>query len=619
MKRWFYGFVTEENYLLTNLPKPLDGKLLWRRPNDLWLCGSWRKQQVITISENLVQIAILGSCLAPYETVVKSFQNAVKQGEYSQLMRLPGSYNLIVQDNADTYVFVDASGIKSAFYGVYNSVIIYSSLAIALQQLLQTEVDESWLATFLSGMGALSLVQKRTPFCQVQLIPPGHYLHISSGKLECKRYWYKPQKYKSFSDAAESLREQLLTAVEGRVHLYGDVSSDLSGGFDSTTLALIASKTLANYGKQLMTITEKTLSATQSSDVKYAQQAASLYSNINAVMIEEKDLPSEYTGLESVPLTDAPDPLILDVARIKCVMEIIRSKGSQLHMNGQGGDVVLSSSSSYCADLLKRMKVLTFLRHVYGWSRLEYCSPFSFLWDFINLSFSSYRQWLLQEVKKIKIEDLLFKLSHNLPPFEQVLGWDSFPEFIGWHTRKSVSLVLEELQRWAIIATPFADTLGEHDAIAEIQLLGSTMKVEHQVADIYDVNLESPYFDTLVIDACLCAKPEERTSPFAYKPLLVKALQHDLPQSIFLRNTKGEYTADEFLGFRENRAIIQELLKTSLLADMELIDITKLRNTMQYLSMGSSVGMPLFNQTLALELWLRQWKQNNNSYWSKEN
>ncbi|WP_193195860.1 albusnodin/ikarugamycin family macrolactam cyclase [Nostoc sp. MG11] len=618
MERWFCGFVIQNNCFPENLPKPVDGKLLWQEGNYLWLCGNWKKQQIITISENLVRIAIIGSCLAPYETVTKLFKNAIKEGDYSQLMRLPGSYNLIVQDKADTYIFVDVAGIKSAFYAVYNSVVVYSSLAITLQQLLKTGVDESWLATFLSGSPTLSLVQKRSPFCGVQPIPPGHYLHISSGKLTCNRYWYKPQEYKSFSDAAEYLHEQLLTAVEGRINLYGNISSDLSGGFDSTTLALIASKTLANQGKQLITITDKTFSATQSSDVKYAQQAASLYPNINAVMIEDRELPSEYAGLESFPLTDAPDPLCLDMARINCRMEIMRSNGCQLHISGQGGDEVLSSSHCYCVDLLKQLKLITFLWHVYGWSRLGTCSAFPLIRKSISLSFSSYRQWLIQKTKEIKNGEILLKSFNSLTDSEESLAWDFLPEFIGWHTKKSINLVLEELHKWAIVATPFANNPGEHQAIADIQLNGATIKAEQQVVDVYDVNLESPYLDTLVIDACLSAKPEERTSPFAYKPLLIKAFQHDLPQSIFTRNSKGEYTADEFIGFRKNRDTIKEVLKTSLLADMGLVDIKTLQRAMQSFSMGLYGGMSLFNITLTVELWLRRLVQNNHSFWLQE-
>ncbi|MBD0347397.1 MAG: hypothetical protein ICV63_21775 [Coleofasciculus sp. Co-bin14] len=477
-------------------------------------------------------------------------------------------------------------------------------------------MDKSWLATYLSaGLTTLSLVQNRTPFCQVQPIPPGHYLHISSGKPRCKRYWYGSQEYKSFSEAAEQLREQLLTAVEGRVCLYSNITSDLSGGFDSTTLALIAAKTLAKRGEKLHTITDKTVSATQSSDVELAQHAASLYSNITAVMIEGHEIPAEYSNLESVPLTDSPDLGCNVIGKISHRLEIIKSKGSQLHMSGEGGDAVLLAPDSYCADLLRRGRFVTFFQHINGWSRIGTTSSLALINSAVRLSFTSYRQWLFQQTKKLMAGDLTLQPLRLQMPIGQLMGWDDLPEFASWHSKKSVDLVLEELQRWTKLATPLHDLPGEHLAIAIIQLNGLAAKVCQQIADIYGVNLEFPYLDTVVIDACLSARPEERTSPFVYKPLLPRALHRDLPQSVFARHTKGDYLTDEFIGLRENRAAIEEIFQTSLLADIGLIDIRKLQETMQNFYMGFGTGLPLFCQTLALELWLRRLVQADRSFW----
>ncbi len=320
MKRWFCGFSSQIDSSFANLPKPLNGEMLWDGANPFWVCGSWGKPQIITIFEESVRLAIVGTCLAPYKTLIELFQNAVKKHDYSRLMRLPGSYNLIVQDKTDTYVFVDVAGLRPVFYTEYDSCIAYSSLGVTLQQLIKAEVDLCWLANSLVGITAQNLVQNRSPFSNVQTIPPGHYLQISSGKPTCKRYW---------------------------------------------------------------------------------------------------NAPSEYTS----------------------------------------------------------------------------------------------------------------------------------------------------------------------------------------------------FFDTLVIDACLSAKPEERTNPSTYKPLLSKALEQDLPKSIFTRTTKGDYTAGEFAGLQKNLPKINELFQTSLLADMDLINIRELRDYMQQLGMGIIAGSFHFHQTLAIELWLRRVVNAKNYFW----
>lgn len=617
MNRWFCGFSSGIDSSLAILPKPLDGKMLWEGRNSFWVCGAWGKQQVITIFEGPVRLAIVGTCLAPYKTLFELFQNAIKKNDYSQLIRLPGSYNLIVQDETDTHIFVDVASLRPVFYVEYDSFIVYSSLGIALQQLIKAEVDPCWLANSLVGLTIANQEQNRSPFCQVQAVPPGHYLQISSGKPRYKRYWNGPQEYSNFSEAAEQLREQLLTAVERRVRLYGNITSDMSGGFDSTSLALIAAKSLATQDQKLHTITVKTVSATQSEDVKWAQHAAGLYPNIASVMIENHEIPTEYSNLESIPLTDAPAPVILAIGQISYLMRIIRSKDSQLHMSGAGGDQVLSASHSYLADLLRRARIKTFLQHTYGWSRISHISPVALMITAGKLSLTSYRQWLLQQARELKAGWLSSEqlISESQQFISQIRGWDFFAGGASWYTRKCTNLVVADLQRWATVATPFADSPGQHESIATINMSGLSYRVQQQLAETYDVNLEFPYLDSLVIDACLCARPEERTAPFTYKPLLSRALHRDVPKSVFTRTTKGDYTVDEFIGMRQNLAGIDELFQTSLLADMGLIDIREFQAYMQQFSMGINPISLHFNKTLAIEVWLRRVLNASNSFW----
>jgi asparagine synthase (glutamine-hydrolysing) len=621
MKRWFCGFSSAIDSSLTTLPKPLNGEMLWEGANPFWVCGNWGKQQIITLFEGPVRLAIVGTCLERYESLVELFQNAVKKHDYSRLMRLPGNYNLIVQDEADTYVFADVAGLKPVFYTVYDSCIVYSSSGVALQQLINSQVDLSWLATYLVFLTRPPLEQNRSPFCNVHSVSPGHYLKISSGKPTCKRYWYEPQEYSSFSEAAEQLREQLLTAVEGRMRLYGNVTSDLSGGFDSTSLALIAAKSLTTQEQKLHTITFKTIGAIQSEDVKWAEHAISLYPNIAAVMLEEHELPmeysnfAEYSNLESIHLTDVPNTAISSIGKLIYAMEIMKSKGSKLHMNGEGGDAVLSTPDSYLIDLLKRGRIGIFLQHLSGLSRLTCFSPLALMSSGVKLSFTSYRQWLLQQAKKLRTEWVSNQELMYGDSISDIMTWDFVPHPAIWYTEKFVNLVLAEIQRWTTVARPFAGSPWRNEYMAELHLTGLCTRILQQVAEASDVNLEFPYLDSLVIDACLSAKPEDRKNLFAYKPLLSKALDRDLPKSIFTRNTKNDYTVDESTGFQQNLGVIKELFQTSLLADMGLIDIRKFRAAIEQFGMVLNNDRSLLNTTMGVELWLRRVMNGSHRFW----
>lgn len=614
MKRWFCGSVINagDDAPKTSV-KPTEAKAIWEGSSSLWLSGNWQQQQLITLAEGYLHVAIIGTCLAAREILLERLQRAARDRDYSLLMQLPGNYNMIVHIKNDTYVFVDAMGVRSVFYTIWHSSVVYSSLAVALQQLVGAEVDHTWLATSLAGICTLSLVHNRSPFRNIYAIPPGHYLHIASGKPTCKRYWFPPSEYKQFSQSADLLRKQLLVAVEGRAELYGNISSDLSGGFDSTTLAVIAAKKLEKTDRKLCTITQKTFSAIQSSDVRCAEYAASLYSNINALMLEEQDIPPEYSHLELVSLTDFPDPAhAYDMGTFNSTMQLIASTGSKIHMNGEGGDaVLLAAPYRYCVDLLKQGHLLKFLQNLFGFCRVQQLPLLQLLMFTAKQSLISYPRWL-QQIKRLKADDL----TQRQQSLFTGMTWDLLPATASWHSTELVRLVIEELQHWTTVATPLSHLMGEHISIALIQLNAISARSTHQMADLYDVNLESPYFDQLVVEACLSARPEERTSPFVFKPLMLAAFQQELPPSIYARNTKGEYVADEFIGLRKNRETIHAFLESSLLADIGLIDLKLLKVAMQDFGMGIGAELALFSNTLATEIWLRRLTESDRIFWS---
>lgn len=615
IKRWFCGFLSGTPCPTKAFPTPYQGKRIWDGESSLYVCGNWKIPQLIIISEDSTKLVIVGSFLASHQTLAQLFKRAVRNKEYSQLMRLPGSYNLIIQDKTDTYVFVDLAGLRPVFYSVYGSLIVYSSLGVALQQLIKADVDINWIATHLMGFRRPYSAQNRSPFCKIQAIPNGHYLQISAMKLTCKRYWSEPQKYSSLSETTEELREQLLTAVNGRVRLYGNITSDLSGGFDSTSLALIAAKSLAEKHQKLHAVTLKSIPAAESEDLQWAQHAANLYSNISHVMVEAHEIPAEYSNLEKIPLTDAPDPVVLAIGEIGYVMEILRLKGSQLHMSGEGGDAVLLSPYSYLADLLKHSRIGTFIQHTYGWSRVKRLSPVPLIIRAAGLSFTSYRNWLLQQARKLINGKLLYQPLLDQPLLNQLLGWDTVLGTVHWYTDKAVDLVVEELQKWAAVSTPFANSPGQHESVAVIHLNGFTARIEQQLAETYDINLEFPYLDSPVIDICLRTRPEDRTNPFMYKQLLSRALYHDLPKSVFKRTTKGDYIGSGFTGLRQNLAVVEELFQTSYLAQMSLIDLKEFRSAMKQFNMGLDAGFWHFSQTVAIELWLHRLIEQSDRFW----
>ncbi len=91
------------------------------------------------------------------------------------------------------------------------------------------------------------------------------------------------------------------------------------------------------------------------------------------------------------------------------------------------------------------------------------------------------------------------------------------------------------------------------------------------------VQLDMPYFDDRVADAVLAVRPEERASPWRYKPLLAEAMRGIVPETLLGRTTKGEFSQDSRTGFHANRGAILALFADSVLAGRGLLDRDALR------------------------------------------
>lgn len=604
--RWFCGFIGKSQSSLNDFPKPQEARNIWEYFNPLWVCGAWAESELILINEDSINLAILGKCLAPKIRVIELFRSSIKDKNYSNLTQLPGNYNIVVNDKDDTYIFTDLAGLRPVFYATYRSFIIYSSLSVSVKQLIGAEINYHWLALSLICPGTVEMTQNISPFFKVHTVPPGHFLKISSEQISCKKYWGGIKEQSDLSKAVQRFREQLITAVELRVSSYANITSDLSGGMDSTSLAILAAKRLAVQGRDLHTITLGSTSSNEYEDVSYARHAASFFPNITPLILESHEFPTPFSNLDQIPLTDAPASIVNTIARFQYVMKIIKSKGSQLHFSGEGGDAVLLAPYSYLADLILRFQIGRFIQHSYGWARVWGLSPTAILSSAVVLSATSYCHWLSQQAQQ---------LTSNIKPNQQILGWSIPPSSASWYTREAIEMAATDMQEYATTALPFGVYPGQHSSIVGIYLMGQFARVEQQMGETCGVNLDFPYLDSLVVDASLQTRAEERTNPFIFKPLLQKALIHEVPKSILNRNTKGRYTAEVFKGIQQNIDVIKQLFQTSQLADIGLIDSRKFYAAIEQLALGLQIETGAFSTTIAVEFWLRRVRENRHKFW----
>lgn len=161
------------------------------------------------------------------------------------LDRLNGMFALAVWDSRREELFVarDRAGIKPLFYADLGGCLYFSSELKSLLAFagLPRELDREALADYLSFYYISS---PRSIFKGIHRLPQAHFLKVSGGRCELKRYWdfaFRPERIGA-RDAARLAEEALLNSV--RRQLVSDVPLGvfLSSGLDSTAIVAMMAK-----------------------------------------------------------------------------------------------------------------------------------------------------------------------------------------------------------------------------------------------------------------------------------------------------------------------------------------------------------------------------------------
>lgn len=173
------------------------------------------------------------------------------------ICRLNGVFAFAIWDEQRQALMLarDHFGIKPLFYKVHNSGLLFGSelKAILAHPEVNPEVDAEGFGEIF-GLGPI-----RTPgfgvFRGIQEVRPGHYIIFTKEKEHHQQYWKlesKPHE-DDVDTTVNKIREILEDSVKRQLIADKPVVSMLSGGLDSSGLASLASRYLAEEGEQLHT------------------------------------------------------------------------------------------------------------------------------------------------------------------------------------------------------------------------------------------------------------------------------------------------------------------------------------------------------------------------------
>lgn len=505
------------------------------------------------------RLVVFGSCGATDADLDRLAQAGDRRSLDSAATAWAGAYTLLYDDGHGALtVWADPAGACPLYTCTFNGSTVWASSSLALAALCGSLPDAGWMAAHL--VDPTGWTPGFSAWSNVEQVAPGHRLAADLGAEPVPvPYWTPPALTRE--EAVDRLREDLAEGV--RIRVVGrPVSSDLSGGLDSSTLAALAARCGPVIG-----VTYHPEGIKAGGDVDHARLVARAYPAIRHEFMALDDSHLPFSDLDALPLTDEPAPSAITVAQFTAQLRFLADRGAVVHLTGDGGDNLFMPPPVHLADLARSGHWLRLAADAQTWARLYRQSPWPLL------------------ASALRRPRTLAGASGPMP----------------WMTDYAMELA-------APIESAYPDTLSMGHAdralLTEARYVGRTAATENQLAAAHGIEMHNPFTDTRVVEAALAAPAVERWSARRYKPLLSDVVAGLLPPPVVRRGAKGMFAVDHHHGLRVNLQRALDLADGHL-ADLGLINPAMVRATLRRAVLGVDIPWGRLEPALGAELWLR--------------
>lgn len=557
----------------------------------------WANHPLRVVTAAGWRVAIAGGCAAETGSLERLVARIARGHErVSALCGLGGSYHVIIDDGQAFTAVGDLAGLRQLFTAEVNGTEFFASSPQPLSAMLRRQPDTQWLAAQLFCADAQELHERSTAYAGIARIPAGWQLRCTrAGMTTATRDDFAMGRH-TMSEAAEALKTALQQSVALRARR--NVSADLSGGLDSTSLAVLAT----SHGP-LRAITYVDPLAGGDEDVVFAQKIAVEYPSVDHTLVHGDLRTVPYASIDPADIAalDEPSQDLLIAARTRA--RLAPAAGSAAHLVGDGGDVVLTGPLIYLADLALAGHFRALVRETAALARLRHRPKTSVLRSALRCAASTYHLDLYLCAQRLSRHARGDRPPQRQMALEASLVWARLSAAASWATASVAHDLSERLRELIDGDLPEIDT--DAMALRAIRWHGSVTRQAQRLAASWGVNLQAPFFDDPVVAACTSVPVSERTSAYAAKPLLGRAMSGLVPAEVLARRSKGDYTASEYAGLRAAAPHLFKLLRDPLLADLGLIEPSAVARTLQDAVDGQTAPLGALADVLATEIWLR--------------
>ena len=534
-----------------------------------------------TLALELQNLSDAACALAAYREFGESFAQHLK-----------GDFAIAIVDGAQQKLLLarDIMGICPLYYCQTQKTFLAASeiKSILAYPGFQTRPDDDALADLL--LGGDPYERERTCFAGVSRVLPGHTLVVTPEKIRSFQHWdfdtTRQIRCASIEEYAERLRSLFAQAVKRRLRSSHPVAVMVSGGLDSSAI-LCQAERLKRAGASVAPCIGISMTFPQSTDAdekQYLNEIETCYeisirkvafSRLRFVDNEKAIWNSELPQLE----WDARSEL----------QRIADQIGCRVVLDGYYGDQMLANAG-YLVDLAR-----------------------NFRWLQLRRDFAEWGRWMAEVDPGVMKQELRWILSRGLVPYKLVrtarrlMG---IPESRqpAWYARPFRERAFRRYVASGRVPQRFASHYAK--TCYEFLIARTRLNVVETGNKTGALALEKayPFMDTDLIEFLLAVPGHVVNWKGVPKGLFREAMKGVLPESIRLRNWKGDFTALNNDAVASDYAKFQRYLGPACCAVTNgYLDPMGVQSAFPNRKFDRNNSLPAVQVTaaVALQLWLR--------------
>lgn len=430
----------------------------------------------------------------------------------------------------------------------------------------------------------------------ISRVLPGTLVALSlSAETERRPYWnwqIRAPETNDLSELGRQFEPLLRNAVRERVR--GTALAHLSGGMDSTSIALLAGE-LAHSGQVEHPVHTMSLVYERFPDLKrespYIEEALQHARGILPHRVAADEL-LDYDSFGSPPYLEEPFAGLWRLAMDRASLDLAAEVGANSVLTGIGADELHHFLPFHLADTLRQGRLLQTWSEASRWARNYNCSP-----------------WVLLREYAIRPDNALW-LTYRRLTNQWSRGLASLASQDDWTTPPWI--VPAFAHRYELRDRAFAHARRRFHPKTALSEALKTLSyrpgdaLRWSVAVPLGIHYAHPFFDARVLSFGLGILSRIKPEPGQMKPILAEAMKGILPSSIRNRRSKVGTNAVYFNGLSRNLHDLEGMLQSVPEVAWEIFDRDGLLLCLREASLAGSGVRKLqrLNYTLCFLRWL---------------